>query len=72
MKKNITTPTIPPAVVERRVCIKLSPIPNDKAGASRNLIVLTANTINIFINPDKSKSICLYNAAFVIMLQLIH
>jgi len=58
-KKKKITPTIPPAVVESQVCMKLRPILNDKAGANRNLMLLTRNTINIFKNPDKVKLICI-------------
>lgn len=43
---------MPPAVVDSQVCRKLSPMPNDMAGANRNLMLLTTKTINIFKNPD--------------------
>jgi len=52
-KKNTTTPKIPPAEVDNHVSIKVNPNPKDRAGAIRNLILLTANTIIIFTNPDK-------------------
>lgn len=54
-KKKTKTPTIPPEVVERNVCMKLRPMLNDKAGAKRNLMLLTAKMNNIFKNPDKAK-----------------
>ncbi len=47
------TPTMPPAVVDSQVCTKLRPMPNDRAGAIRNLMLLTKKTINILMNPDK-------------------
>jgi hypothetical protein len=57
-KKNTTTPTIPPAVVDSSVWMKLRPILKANAGANKNLILLTANTISILKNPDKA--ICFY------------
>jgi hypothetical protein len=62
MKKKTTTPAIPPAVVDNQVCRKFSPIPNDIAGANRNLILLTSNTITILKNPDKVLLYFRYNA----------
>lgn len=54
------TPVIPPEVVERKVCRKLSPILNERAGAIKNLILLTANTISIFRNPDTVQMVIKY------------
>jgi hypothetical protein len=47
------TPEIPPAVVESKVWMKFKPMLKPNAGAIRNLMLLTAKTINIFKNPDK-------------------
>jgi len=38
-------------------------MPNDRAGAIRNLMLLTANTINILRNPDKIFLVSYNNAA---------